>query len=94
MCAETTIHCLEKGGKHAERSHITLMLDCADICRTSADFMIRNSDFHDLTCEACAEICVRCAEDCEHFPEDRQMENCAQMCRACAESCHLMAAAG
>ena len=36
-CTHTVHHCLDKGGKHADSMHITLMLDCAQICATSAD---------------------------------------------------------
>jgi len=35
-------YCLEMGGKHAEPAHLRLMLDCAQICQTSADFMLGN----------------------------------------------------
>ena len=32
------------GGEHASRSHITTLSDCAQICATSAAFMMRGSD--------------------------------------------------
>src|SRR3546814_6567247 len=42
-CLETLVgHCLPMGGKHVEQAHVRLMLDCIDICRTSADFMRRS----------------------------------------------------
>jgi hypothetical protein len=92
VCLETLNHCLLKGGKHAEAGHIRLLLDCAEICRTSADFMIRGSDLHGRTCGVCAEVCRRCAEDCEGLADDEPMKACAEMCRRCAESCQRMAA--
>ena len=91
-CVETITHCLEKGGRHAEVGHIRLLLDCAQICATSADFMLRGSDLHKLTCRACAEVCARCAEDCERLADDDVMRRCAEECRRCAESCRKMAA--
>lgn len=36
-------HCLEKGGEHVAPEHFRLMLDCAEICATEANFMLRNS---------------------------------------------------
>ena len=93
VCVETAAHCLEMGGRHAEASHIRLLLDCAQICQTSADFMLRESDLHGRTCEVCSEVCKRCAEDCERFDDDF-MRRCAEVCRACAESCQRMAQAG
>jgi hypothetical protein len=92
-CLGTVTYCLEMGGRHAEASHIRLMLDCAEICQTSANFMIRGSDLHGRTCAVCAEVCERCAEDCGRMSDDEQMRACAEMCRRCAESCREMAAA-
>jgi len=95
VCLETITHCLQMGGKHAESQHIRLMLDCAQICQTSADLMIRSSDLHHLTCGVCAEVCARCADDCERIdPDNEQMRRCAEACRRCAESCRQMEASG
>lgn len=92
-CVETMQHCLAQGGEHAEASHIRLLADCAEICQTSADFMLRGSPLHVETCRACAEVCERCAEDCARFEDDEMMQRCAAACRACAESCRAMAGA-
>lgn len=89
VCLETVTHCLQMGGAHSEAAHVRLMLDCIEICQTSADFMLRGSDFHIRTCAVCAEICDQCATDCDRFPEDF-MKRCAASCRRCAESCRLM----
>ncbi len=40
ICTETANHCLTLGGAHADAAHIRLLLDCAEICQTSADFML------------------------------------------------------
>lgn len=91
VCLETITHCLEKGGRHAEPDHIRLLTDCAEICQTSANFMLRGSDLHPMTCEVCAEVCAECADDCERFDGDAQMQNCAAACRSCSEMCQTMA---
>jgi hypothetical protein len=81
------------GGKHAEAAHIRLLLDCAEICATSANIMLRGSDLHGKTCGVCAEVCERCADDCARLADgDGLMTRCADMCRRCAESCRTMAA--
>jgi hypothetical protein len=93
ICMKTVIHCLGVGGKHADQAHIRMLLDCAQICATSADFMTRGSPLHRLTCGACAEICQQCADDCERMAGgDQQMLQCVEMCRRCAASCRDMAA--
>lgn len=91
VCLETVTHCLQKGGKHAEPQHIRLLMDCAEICQTSANFMIRGSIYHGRTCGVCAEICEACADSCASFTDDVEMQHCAEVCRTCAASCREMA---
>ncbi len=95
ICMETVPHCLTQGGEHADPDHIRLLLDCAEICNTSANFMLRDSDLHHQVCGMCAEVCEQCAADCERIdPHDEQMSACADLCRTCAESCRSMAGGG
>ena len=93
VCLETVQYCLEKGGKHADPVHIRLLLDCAEICQTSENFMLRGSERHGVTCLACAEVCEACATSCEAMGNDEQMKKCAEACRRCADSCRQMSAA-
>lgn len=92
-CLESVSHCLEKGGAHAGAGHIRLLLACAEICSTSARFMMLGAEQHQRTCEVCAEVCEQCARHCESFSEDDMMQQCADACRRCAESCRQMAKA-
>ena len=92
ICIETVAYCLQTGGRHAEASHIGLLLDCAAICHTSADFMLRGSALHGRICAVCAEVCDRCAQSCDQFGDDAQMKACGDACRRCAESCRRMGA--
>lgn len=91
ICLETVQYCLKLGGKHAEPGHIRLLMDCAEICQASANFMQRGSPLHMQTCAACAEVCQACAEDCERFKDDEMMAACAKACRGCEASCRQMA---
>jgi hypothetical protein len=44
MCLSTAMgHCLEVGGQHTEPKHFRLMIACAEMCRTSAHFMLAGS---------------------------------------------------
>lgn len=83
-------HCLEQGGKHVEPKHFRLMIDCSEICRTAAAFMLSGSHLHAKICGACAEVCDACAQSCEQVGD---MDECVQACRRCAESCRRMAGA-
>jgi hypothetical protein len=82
-------HCLKVGGKHVEPDHFRLMINCAEICQTSANFMLSGSKHHALTCGVCAQVCRTCAKDCERVGN---MDDCVTTCRRCAESCEKMAA--
>ncbi len=93
VCLQMVNHCLQKGGRHGEAGHIRLLLDCAEICETSANFLIRGSDLHMETCRACAQVCERCSESCERLGDDERMLFCAEVCRRCAASCNEMAGA-
>ena len=83
--------CLTKGGPHAAPAHIRIMLDCAQICATTADFMARGSTQHAAMCRLCADICDACARSCDGMAG---MEACIAACSACAKSCRAMAMMG
>jgi hypothetical protein len=94
VCVETLAHCLERGGQHAAPEHVRALLDCAQACDASRDFMLRGSHVHSAVCGVCADACERCAESCEAIgPDDDVMRNCAEVCRRCAQSCRSMAGA-
>jgi hypothetical protein len=92
ICTATVVHCLQVGGEHADVEHIRTLLDCAQACDASRDFMLRGSPLHHAYCAACADACERCAESCERIGgDDEVMRECAETCRRCAESCRAMA---
>ena len=91
-CASSVAHCLELGGKHAAPEHITLLLDCAGICATAGNFMVRGSHHSAHLCGECAEICDACGKSCEQFSDDAMMRRCADACRQCAKACREMSA--
>lgn len=86
---EAMNHCLTAGGKHLETDHFRTMMNCAEMCQTSANFMLSGSPLHKKTCGVCSEICEACADSCEAVGE---MDECVQQCRKCAETCRKMAA--
>lgn len=92
ICTETVQHCLSMGGEHASPEHIRTLLDCAQICQTSSDFLTRASEFHGSTCRVCADICRACERECRTMGSDQTMKKCADACGRCADSCERMAA--
>lgn len=84
------VHCLEMGGEHARPQHLRLMLDCSEICATTATFLAHKSQFHAQLCALCVDICETCAEDCQKLG---QMEECVAACRDCATICRELSRA-
>jgi hypothetical protein len=92
-CLQTATICLQHGGHYAAAQQMTLLLDCAQISLTSADFMLRQSPRQGQICRICADVCTRCAEECERTADEMlEMRECAEVCRRCARSCQQMSA--
>jgi hypothetical protein len=90
-CIETATHCLMLGGAHPEAEHQRLLLDCAQACAVSADFMLRVSPYHSRYCGTCATLCKACGDDCERLAQgDSTMLRCVEICRRCEASCREM----
>ena len=88
MCLQMAMnYCLERGGRHVEQKHLRLMLNCAELCQTSANFMLSNSPLHGRVCGVCAEACEACAKSCEQVGD---MRECVEECLRCAKSCRTM----
>lgn len=96
ICTDTIQYSLEKSGKYVDADHVRHLQDCAEMCATCTDFMLRGSDLHPDTCGVCAEACERCARSCEKVGGgvDAQLQECADTCRACAQSCYEMSKQG
>jgi hypothetical protein len=95
VCTMTLQHCLASGGgDHTEVNLVGILLDCAEICQTGANFMLRGSPYHVITCAACAELCRACEESCRSMSSDEQLSHCADVCASCAECCDRMAEMG
>ncbi|WP_437592439.1 four-helix bundle copper-binding protein [Sorangium sp. So ce1000] len=85
FCVQSIQHCLQMGRSHVEPSHMRLMQDCAEICETTATFLLRGSPQHNKLTAACASICELCAQSCDRFTGDAQMKACADACQQIAQ---------
>jgi hypothetical protein len=91
-CINTAMtHCLQAGGEHVHPAHFRLMINCADICRAAADFLLSESEFHRRLCALAADVCEACAESCREIGE---MDDCVEACERAAASCSTMGASG
>jgi hypothetical protein len=69
---------------------IRLDKDCADICRTTANFLSRDSKQSNELLRVCADICRACAEECEKHDHHDHCIECARACRECEEACRSL----
>lgn len=91
MCLETAAYAAKQGGALATAPLIAMLTDCAELCQTTANSMLRESALHRIICRACAEACERCAQECLGHGKDEQMARCSATCRQCGASCRMMA---
>jgi len=88
-CDTCSTACLQEDDVKMMARCIALDIDCAQICRLAAGFMVRGSERASAVCQACASVCELCAEECgKHAMQHCQ--DCAAACRSCAEACRRM----
>lgn len=91
VCLKTATDWVRLGVEPTQASSLALLLDCAELCQTTARSILRGSPMHAIVCGACAQLCEACAEDCEALGAHTQRRRCAAICRECATSCRHMA---
>lgn len=91
-CLKCLNHCLIMGGVHSHVNHITTMIECAEICKTSSTLMSLKGKFSYEICQVCARVCDACEASCLTIgSDDSMMLDCAESCRRCADTCRSMA---
>ena len=87
FCASS---CLKEEHVHMMTACISNNMDCADVCRTAAVLLARESKHGRHLLKECIEICEACATECEKHDHDH-CRACAKACRDCAEACKAAA---
>lgn len=65
----------------------SVLIACAELCRTTANFMLAGLPLEQRVCELCAEACAACARFCE---QNAGLDTCLDACRRCLASCKRM----
>lgn len=89
-CERCASRCLAGDDPSAMARCIALDLDCAQLCRLVSSFVARDSECAKLLCEDTAEVCERCADECDTHP-DEHCRACAIACREAMQACLRMA---
>jgi hypothetical protein len=83
-CDHCAAACLSEGAGQEMRRCIALDIDCAHICRLTAGYLARHSEFAKPLCAACAGVSEACAKECAKHEREH--------CRACVQACSVAAA--
>ena len=65
---------------------LACMVDCVDLCTTTASFIVRGSEHADDLREVCAELAKCVEESCEEYGDDEVLTACADACRGAYEA--------
>ena len=85
MCNHCAVSCLEEKDVQQLTKCIRLDLDCAIICRVTAELMSLSSAYSSELAELCATVCTACAQECQKHADMEHCNECADACRKCAE---------
>ncbi len=92
VCTETLGYCTDKGGALAAPELLRRLRDCAELCRVSAEFLLRGSELAARLCALTAQAAAACAQTCATIPGDAQLHACQDACLRCAASCKAVTA--
>jgi hypothetical protein len=90
-CHHCSTACLREEDVKMMATCIKLDMDCAQICELTAAFVSRGSDHAKHALKECAEICSKCADECEKHEHMEHCKKCADACRKCADACRKAA---
>jgi hypothetical protein len=89
-CEQSMSHCLNQGGQFVDMAIMGPLMDCADIARTCADMMMRQSPLSPEMATMCARVADMAGEACTKLGNDSTMKHCADVCRSCGEACRSL----
>lgn len=85
-CETCTDACLNEDNVKMVADCIKLNIDCADTCSLGIRLLSRNSGISESIISMCADICAKCAEECETHDHDHCKKS-AEICRNCEDIC-------
>lgn len=89
-CNFCAASCLKEEHVHMLTQCISYDIDCAEVCRTTAILLARDSKHGKHLLKECIELCEACAAECEKHDHDHCQAS-AKACRECAEACKAAA---
>src|SRR5690606_2792578 len=90
-CDNCAAACLQEQDVKMLADCIRTDMECSTVCKAAVELMVQKSSFAKDLCRLCAQVCDRCAAECEKH-EHGHCRQGAEACRRCAEECRKMAA--
>jgi len=87
-CMSICLACAKKCVEEGYKKTALLCNDCAKICDLAIQFKSCDSEFQHQVLDLCAQICKRCADECQKM-EAGHCQECAEACKHCAEACSV-----
>ena len=88
-CLQCATLCLKEDDPKPMVNCVLLDMECADMCRHTAQAIARGDSHLHAISLLCAEICEKCAAECTKFEMDH-CQHCAETCKRCAVACRSM----
>ena len=88
---ETMAYCLEQGARQDGAALLGRLLDCAELARTTAGFLLRSSELQARACALCAEVCGKAAQAIGQVGDDPTLKSLQETLLRCATSCKALA---
>ena len=85
-CLQCATSCLKEDNPKPMVACILLDMECADMCRHTAQAMARGDSHVNAISLLCAEICDKCAAECGQHEMDH-CQHCCETCKRCAVAC-------
>ena len=82
--------CLKEDDVKMMAQCISNNIDCAEICRTTAILLARDSKHGKHLLKECIEVCEACFAECSKHEHDH-CKACAKASRDCADACRAAA---
>ena len=89
-CEHCAVSCLQETHSDKMKECIRMDMQCAVLCRTTAEMLAMDSEFSPYLCKLCADVCEKCGHICSQHEHDH-CQKCAKACHECAEKCHQIA---
>ena len=88
-CHECATLCLKEPDVAERLEFISMLMECAGICKEAVCFMVMQAKHTKELCDLCAIICDECSLSCSMF-KDEHCIKCAEECKKCANECKSM----